>query len=301
VAGADPQVVVTLDAAYSIGLLPRRDPSGHKGTFGTVLCVAGSLDYLGAALLTSAAAVRSGAGLVALAVPGNLQSLVAGRVPEVVTLALAQGPAVGDVDPEAAFAKLMAREAAAMVVGPGLAETEGYGTLLMRLLAQSTAPMVIDGGALNLLARSPAWWSAVIARCVLTPHPGEFERLTGAPVGSADSERQLSCAATAVKFRQVIVLKGARTVIAEPSGRIAISPFAIPALATAGSGDVLSGLIGALLAQGAAPFDAACLGVYLHARAGERLSWRYGDAGLVASELPLEIALARHELAAHSA
>lgn len=299
-AEADSVVAIRLDTAYCIGLLPRRDPDGHKGTFGTVVCVAGSLDYLGAALLTAMSAVRGGAGLVALAVPGSLQPLVAGRVPEVVTLALAQEPDAGDIEPIAALDKLMARDAKAVVIGPGIAETEGYRSLLLRLLSMAGATIVIDGSALNLLARSSNWQAGVARQCVLTPHPGEFARLTGSPVGSSDDERRDRAISAASQLRQIVVLKGAQTVIAAPDGHVAVSPFTVPALATAGSGDVLAGLIGALLAQGAAPFDAACLGVYLHGRAGERLSFRFGDAGLAASDLPVEIALARHELSAHS-
>jgi NAD(P)H-hydrate epimerase len=141
----------------------------------------------------------------------------------------------------------------------------------------------------------------VSRKCVLTPHPGEFERLTGSPVSTSDQERRERCQAAARRFGQVVVLKGAHTVIAAPDERVAVASFEVAALATAGTGDVLAGLIGALLAQGVQPFEAACLGVYLHGRAGERLSWRLGDAGLVASDLPFEVALARHELSAHSA
>jgi NAD(P)H-hydrate epimerase len=156
--------------------------------------------------------------------------------------------------------------------------------------------MVIDGGGLNLLARSSGWSQSVQRGCVLTPHAGEFARLTGTDVSQADDDRRERCVEAARRFGQVVVLKGARTVIGSPDGRVAVSPFAVAALATAGSGDVLAGLIGALLAQGSTPFDAACLGVYLHARAGERIAARLGDAGLAASDLPYEIALARHEL-----
>jgi NAD(P)H-hydrate epimerase len=158
--------------------------------------------------------------------------------------------------------------------------------------------MVVDGGALNLLSRSGEWWRDAQRECVLTPHPGEFARLMGAPAGESDGERMTSAIAAAQRFGQVVVLKGARTVVAAPDGRSAVAPFANAALATAGSGDVLAGTIGSLLAQGVAAFDAACLGVYLHGRAGERLRQRLGDAGLLASDLPYEIALARHELVA---
>lgn len=288
--------VFTLNAAFCRPLLPRRDAEGHKGSFGTVVCVCGSLEYAGAALLCASGAVRGGAGLVALAVPHSLAPTIAGRVPEVVTLPLAADAEGIDLDPKSAHGLLNDRRPTAIVFGPGLIETEGYRTLLLELLATGGVPMVVDGGGLNLLARSGAWWQAVQRKCVITPHPGEFARLTGAEVASTAEQRLELCRDAAHRFGQVVVLKGAHTVIADPDGRIAVSPFATAALATAGSGDVLAGLIGALLGQAVAPFAAACLGVYLHGRAGERLSARIGDSGVASSDLPYEIALARREL-----
>lgn len=290
-----------LDAATCAPLVPVRDANGHKGTFGTLVCVCGSLDYVGAGLLCGLAAARAGAGLVALAVPVGLQWTIAGRVPELVTIALQQSPMEADLDAPAALDLLDRRRPDALVFGCGLAETDGYRALLLALLATSGAPIVIDGGGLSLLARSSGWWSSVARACVLTPHPGEFARLTGAEVGAGDTERLRRAEEAAQRFGQVVVLKGARTVVAAPDGRAAVAPFANAALATAGSGDVLAGTIGSLMAQGVDPFDAACLGVYLHGRAAERLSERLGDSGLLASDLPYEIALARRELVAQRA
>ncbi len=288
-------------------MLPVRSEQSHKGSHGTLVCVCGSERYVGAALLAATAATRGGAGLVALAVPQSMAPVVAGRVLEVVTLPLAE--AGGDVEPEAALTTIARREPDAVVAGPGLHESEGNRRLVLALLGQPPldpdgasrtrpAPVVLDGGALNLLARSGEWWKDVRRPCVLTPHPGEFARLTRRAVGATDGERIERARAAATAFMQVIILKGARTVIAAPSGETAIAPFANPALATAGTGDVLAGLIGALLAQRMAPFPAACAGVYLHGIAGERIRQRLGDAGLVASDLPYEIALARHSLLA---
>jgi len=218
----------------------------------------------------------------------------------------------GEVDPLPAEAMIHGRSPDALLCGPGLRETDGDAQLVLRLLRRPAddpdaaavahdPPMVIDAGALNILSRSSRWWADVRRACVLTPHPTEFGRLTGAAVGTSDGERAERSAAAAAEFGQVIVLKGARTVIAAPDGRVAVAPFANAALATAGTGDVLAGLIGALLAQRVAAFEAACLGVYLHGRAAERISQRVGDAGLVASDLPYEIALARHRLSGHAA
>jgi NAD(P)H-hydrate epimerase len=262
--------------------------------------VCGSLDYAGAALLAGTAAARAGAGLVVLAVPASLQALFAGRVPELVTLGLPELAGATDIDALESGHELRARQAAALVVGCGLRESDGYRELVTDLAGREGPPMVLDGGALNLLARSGEWWRDARLECVLTPHPGEFARLTGAGVGPDDDERMERALEAATRFGQVVVLKGARTVIADPTGNSAVSPFANPALATAGSGDVLAGTIGALLAQGAKPFDAACLAAYLHGRAGERLSEQFGDGGVLASDLPRVIAFARHELVAQN-
>jgi NAD(P)H-hydrate epimerase len=286
--------VIRLDGESTRALIPRRDPDGHKGSFGRVLCVAGSLDYAGAALLCGLSAVRGGAGRVALAVPEALQAVFAGRVPETITIGL---PA----ETAAALERIARLEDDAFVVGPGLAEEPPTYDLVVGVLESDGSPAVVDAGALNLLARSPERIANLGRPCVMTPHPGEFARLTGSPVGKSDGERLERCAEAARRFGQVVVLKGARTVIAAPDGRVAVAPFANAALATAGSGDVLSGLIGALLAQQMKPFDAACLGVYLHGRAGERLSWRMGDAGTAASDIAHELPATRHELAQHSA
>ena len=290
-----------LDAATCAALLPKRPADSHKGTFGTLICVCGSLDYAGAALLCGLGAARAGAGLVALAVPAALQLVIAGRVPELVTYALPEQPAGRGADSLEASAMVDAKAPDALVIGCGMADSEGNRELVLRLLSTPGAPAVLDGGALTLLSQSGRWWAANKRDCVLTPHPGEFTRIMDTPPGAGDDGREASAKAAAERFGQVVVLKGAHTVIAAPDGKIATSPFANAALATAGTGDVLAGTIGAFIAQGMAPFDAACLGVYLHGRAGERLAFRYGTAGLIASELPQEIALARHELDAHSA
>jgi hydroxyethylthiazole kinase-like uncharacterized protein yjeF len=289
--------VIRLEAQYCAGLVAVRDPDGHKGTFGTVLCLAGSLDYAGAGLLTALGAARAGAGLVALAVPASLQSIFAGRIPEVVTLGLAELEDGADVDPAKARAQVLEREADALVMGPGLRESEAFRSLVDGLMTWPGAPAVVDGGALNLLSRTEQWWADTRRACVLTPHPGEFARLTGWRVGPGDDERAQRALEASQRFKDVLVLKGARTVIAAPDGRVALAPFANPALATAGSGDVLAGVIGALLAQGKDPYDAACLAVFLHGTAGERISARLGDSGLIASDLPYEIAVARADLA----
>ena len=313
---------VELDDRVAAALLPARDARSHKGTHGTLLVVAGSLDYAGAAQLVALAAGRVGAGLVCLAVPRSLQPMFAGRTLEAITLGLPE-TADGEVDDEAALGVLMGREHGALVVGPGLRAGGGTARLVRRLLsptplpgssvgspasspradASSPKPAVLDAEALNSLASVPAWWQGVERACVLTPHPGEFVRLRGldrdaAKALAADDERRLESAGEAAReWGQVVVLKGARTIVAGPDGRVAAAPFENPALATAGTGDVLAGAIGSLLAQGLPPYDAACLGVYLHGAAGEEVRSRLGDAGLLAGDLPRELAVVRKRLA----
>ncbi|MDQ3407033.1 MAG: NAD(P)H-hydrate dehydratase [Chloroflexota bacterium] len=291
---ASPEVA-RLDDRTVAPLVPHRDGRSHKGSHGTLIIVAGSIDHLGAALLATEAAVRAGSGLVCLALPASLQPLAAGRVPEAVTMGLPER-VLWEVEPRAAAQAILGRSPDALLLGPGLRPGEATAALVMALLREDGAPAVVDAEALNVLAAAGEWWTAVVRRAVLTPHPGEFARLDGSPVGPADHERAARVDAAARRWGRVVVLKGAGTVIAAGDGRVARAPFENPALASAGTGDVLAGTMAALLAQGLEPWDAARLGVYLHGVAAERASERLGDAGLMASDLPLLIARARHDL-----
>jgi len=298
-----------LDDATAGALLPDRPVRGHKGTFGRLLVIAGSLDYAGSALLVCLAAGRAGAGLVALAVPESLQPLFAAKVVEATTMGLPEDD-VEEVEPNGALARILDHEHDALVLGPGLRPGLTTVELIRGLLAvdeEGTPPAVVDAEALRSLAAVDEWWLAVRRSSVLTPHTGEFARLRAASGIAADADGDLlgdddarAAAATdaARRWGQVVVLKGARTVIAAPDGRLARATFENPALASGGTGDVLSGTIGAVLAQHVPPFDAARLGVFLHGTAGEAVRDRVGDAGLLASDLPFEIALARKRLAA---
>jgi NAD(P)H-hydrate epimerase len=297
-----------LDDAIASGLLPVRDKRGHKGTFGKVLVLAGSLDYAGAGFLVCRAAGRSGAGLVTLAIPESLQPLFAAKVIEATTMALPEDD-VEEVDPEPALARILDHQHDSIVIGPGLRPGLATTELVRLLLASgddAAAPIVLDAEALRSLATMEAWWDGDHRPSVLTPHAGEFARLRAgsgrepADDGDLDGDdvaRARAARDAAVTWRQVVVLKGAKTVIAAPDGSVAIAPFENPALATGGTGDVLSGAIGSLLAQGLAPYAAARLGVYLHGLAGDAVRERIGDAGLLASDLPDAIAVARKRLA----
>jgi NAD(P)H-hydrate epimerase len=304
-----PDGVPRLDEEAAVALLPARPARGHKGTFGKVLVIAGSLDYAGAALLVCRAAGRAGAGLVTLAVPETLQPLFAAKVVEATTMALPEDD-VEEIDPEPALARILDHEHDALVVGPGLRPGLATAELVRELIdggGEERAPAVLDAEALRSLASMDGWWDGDRRAAVLTPHAGEFTRMR---VGSGiapdadgdltedDAARVAAAKDAAAAWRQVVVLKGARTVVASPDGEVALAPFENPALATGGTGDVLAGAIGALLAQGLTPYAAARLGVYLHGAAGDALRERFGDAGLLASDLPDALAMARRRLAA---
>ncbi|HKY88750.1 MAG TPA: NAD(P)H-hydrate dehydratase [Candidatus Limnocylindrales bacterium] len=303
-----------LDDDAAAALLPERPARAHKGTFGRLIVIAGSLDYAGAALLVAGAAARTGAGLVTLAVPASLQPVFAGRVVEVTTLGLPEREP-GIVDPSAAAEALAQRPHEALVVGPGLRAGPATGELVARVLAGNgdgrasegggPVPAVVDAEALNALAARPGWWRGERRPAVFTPHPGEFGRLAAgdpelaeARPDGEDAERLAAATGAARRWGHVVVLKGARTVIASPDGAAVVAPFENPALASAGTGDVLAGAIGALLAQGLSPWDAARLGVYLHGLAGEAVREALGDAGTVASDLLVQLPLARRRLTA---
>lgn len=299
-----------LDDAACAALLPKRPERGHKGVFGKLLVIAGSLDYAGAALLVCRAAGRAGAGLVTLAVPESLQPLFAAKVVEATTMALPEDD-VEEVDPEAALGRILDHDHDAIVLGPGLrpglATTELIRALLAAPEEPTPCPAVLDAEALRSLASVDGWWTEVTRRSVVTPHAGEFRRLRAGmgldpdddgDLVEDDAARAAAAHDAAATWDQVVVLKGARTVIAAPDGTSAVAPFENPALASGGTGDVLAGAIGALLAQGLDPFAAARLGVYLHGAAGEAVRSRIGDAGLLASDLPDELAFARRRLAA---
>jgi hydroxyethylthiazole kinase-like uncharacterized protein yjeF len=310
-AGGDrpwPDGATRLDDDVAATLLPARATRGHKGSFGKLLVLAGSLDYAGAALLVCRAAGRAGVGLVTLAVPESLQPLFAAKVVEATTMGLPEDD-LEEVDPEPALARILDHEHDAIVLGPGLRPGLATAELVGQLIAapgDPSPPIVLDAEALRSLATMDGWWAGERRPAVLTPHAGEFGRLRAGsgrdPSADGDlieddAARVAAARDAAATWHQVVVLKGARTVIAAPDGEVAIAPFENPALATGGTGDVLAGAIGALLAQGLSPFTAARLGVYLHGSAGDGARDRFGDSGVLASDLPDGLATTRKRLA----
>ncbi len=272
-------------------MLPVRQPTGHKGTAGHLLVIAGSAGKTGAALLAARAALRTGVGLVTIATTGPAQAALDAKVVSEMTTCYAHGEGADD-NSYATLVALAARMKAA-VVGPGIPTGPGMADLVRRLVAELALPMVVDADALNLLGTGAA---AAVAKAVgariLTPHPGEMARLCDCTTAEVASDRVGYARRLASQSGAVVVLKGARTIVAVPDGTAYVNPTANASLGTAGSGDVLTGAIGALLGQGLDARDAACAGVFLHGEAAEEATRVLGSQNLIATDLPDAIARA---------
>lgn len=288
--------VILLDPPTARKLLPARSVQGHKGTFGHLAVVAGAPGYTGAAVLTSQAGLRSGAGLTTLFCPSCLYPLMAQKLTEVMTRPLS---GAGDCLTAEHCGEIIAfaAQAEALVIGPGLGRQPATFEGVRQLLRHCPCPLVLDADALNaLVGRTDILKTSSDFVPILTPHPGEFARLAGCSIAEVEADRFRLARRFAVDLGVVLLLKGARTLIADPLGRVRINPCGNAGLATAGSGDVLAGLIGGLLAQGLTPFDAASLGAWLHGSAADLLAAKIGTAGLMATDLLNEIPLARYSL-----
>src|SRR5467141_1157798 len=277
-------------------LIPERPKDAHKGTFGTAVVLAGSLGLTGAAYLSSTAAARTGAGLVRLLVAETIYPILAAKCTEVMATPVPEvAPgAVGHAAYDSVLRQLAAAEAG--VIGPGLGRDSSTWRLILDLALHAECPLVLDADALNALADSARKKTRLGKNRVLTPHPGEMARLLGKTTEAVQADRAGAARKAAKEWGAIIVLNGAHTLVAHPDGRLSEDPHEVPALATGGTGDVLAGVIGALMAQGSDPFTAAVSGVYVHAAAGRRISQRLGDAGLLASDLLPEIPLVMHVL-----
>jgi NAD(P)H-hydrate epimerase len=261
--------------------LPSRKAVSNKGSHGRVTIVAGSRNYVGAARLAIESAARMGAGLVTLATPEDVYRLIAPSFADAIYIPLGDGEAHDEL-------MTSIGRAHAVLIGPGLSQSDAAEALLDDILTGSGTrlpPTIIDADGLNLLARIPNWHEAVPDRTIITPHPGEFSRLTGMSIPETQEDRIGYAQRFSAEWKKVIVLKGACTVVADPSGETRISPFANSGLATAGTGDVLAGMITGILGRGADPFDAASAGVYLHALAGELIRTELGPDSMLASDV----------------
>ena len=279
--------LITEDLVRS--MLPRRSRSAHKGTFGRVLVCAGSLHYIGAAYLACEGAMRVGAGLVTLAVARSLQPTLAAKLTEATYAPLPEAEP-GFIGNEASsFLHERLADYDVMLMGCGLSQHPAVVGFIRDSLLEmppSLSPLlVLDADALNALAQTPQWWQRLGQDAILTPHPGEMARLSELSIAEIERERLRVARKEAALWHKTVVLKGAHTVMASPGGEARISAMANPGLASAGTGDVLSGTIAGLLAQGLPYLAAAACGVYLHGLAGEMVRAELGDAGMVASDL----------------
>lgn len=277
-----------MDPVLASSCLPPRPRNAHKGSFGTLLVVGGSEAFIGAPILSSAAGYRSGVGLVELAAPRIVQQIAGHKLLEQIHTPLGnEGNGTLDSSSSGLVCERLTA-ASAGVIGPGLGASEAVRGFLSSLLLErppANTPIVLDADALNILSSYPNWYERITNPTVLTPHPGEMARLLNASVDEIQADRLGTAIRSANRWNKIVVLKGAHTVVAAPSGNSAISPFATPLLATAGTGDVLAGLIGGLIAQGAEPYAAAVAGVYIHASSGRSYEGVFGDQGLLASDL----------------
>lgn len=265
--------------------LPSRAVDSHKGSFGRAVIVGGAVGMSGAIALAGLGALRGGAGLVYLGCPRSIWSAVAAIEPSYLTLPLSD-----DANGKLALAavpEIMAalQNADAMAIGPGLGQSDELRQVVAHMVRTAEVPCIIDADALNLLVGQLDVLESARGPRVLTPHPGEFARLVGMTVREVQAARESLAVQFAERHRVILVLKGAGTIITD-GGRISINKTGNPGMATGGTGDVLTGLITSLIAQGAHPFDAACLGCHLHGLAGDLAAEELSMPGLIASDLP---------------
>lgn len=280
----DPSITTRLVMAAKVrALLPPRRPDTHKGTYGHVLIVAGSVGFAGAAVLSTLGALRGGAGLVTAAVPQSVYPIVASQITEGMTTPLADdggavGPsAMGRIDELLATADVVA-------AGPGLSTLPGVARIVEELLGRDK-PLVLDADGLNVLAGRADRLAKARGPVIITPHPGELGRLLKRPAPKIVEDRLGAAREAAARFRCVVALKSAHTIVAKPDGETAIIRTGNPGMASGGMGDVLTGVVAAMIAQGLPAFDAAAAAAYLHGAAGDLAAGERGQAGLLASDV----------------
>ena len=287
-----------LETAESVGRhLPPRDPGGHKGDFGRVAVVAGSRGKAGAAVLAARGALRGGAGTVTVFCPGSVEQIVVNGVPEAMTEALSErGGALSAEAGEELVRRVAGFDAA--VVGPGLGTAAGTVAAVRTAVAGLRVPIVLDADGLNAFAGGTRRLARRRAPILLTPHPGEAARLLVSTTRDVQRDRPKAARSLARRSRCPVLLKGEASLLARPDGRVVVNPTGTPLLATAGSGDVLAGLVAALVAGGLSVADAASAGAWLHGAAGEAIADRIGDAGLLAHEVADFVPVIRRRLRA---
>ncbi len=285
-----------IEKGQAAGLLPERPVFSYKQTFGHVLALAGSRGKTGAAILCARAALRTGAGLVTMGIPDEVAGVFQSRVMDEMTLPLPSS--AGSISAKAVekIFSFIHERADVIAAGPGLGVTGDTQTLVPEIIRACPAPMVLDADALNSLSGNLRTLSQAKAPIIITPHPGEMARLTGKKTADIEKDRLGAALSVSSETGAYVILKGARTVIASPEGKSFINPTGTPGMAKAGTGDVLTGMLAGLLAQGLQPLDAALLGVYLHGLAGELAAARFGLHSMLASDMHGTIGEAMRDL-----
>lgn len=279
--------------------LTRRVHDGHKGTYGKVLVVAGSREMGGGAVLCGRAALRGGAGVVQVASPADAQPIVAASYPGYTTFAIRQHADGTFGDGTAEEVIELARAADVVAMGPGLGREAGTGEFVRSVLAGlGETPTVLDADGLFAVSPFRKEFASRTAAIVMTPHPGEFARLTGTPVTKTDREREDQAVAFAKRFGGVMLLKGSATLVTDGT-RLYRNTTGNPGMATGGSGDVLAGIIAAIIGQGLSAFDAGVLGAWTHGRAGDLGAAVLGQTSLNATDLLDYLPAAFRELESH--
>ena len=278
--------LITREIVKSI--LPDRPANANKGSFGKVLIIAGSINYVGAAYLACMGAARSGAGLVTLATPKSLIPILAAKLTETTYIPLPEKN--GAISPGAvSVIRERLKEYKAVLMGCGIGQqkqTVNFVKSMLDILRQSNErTLIFDADALNILSLMPDWWQKLPGDAILTPHPGEMGKLCGISIEEVQRKRLETARQSAQHWHKVVVLKGAYSIIASPDGQTRINDLAYQGLASAGTGDVLAGIIAGLAAQGVSDFDAAVCGVYLHGEAGLKAGHVMGDVGMLAGDL----------------
>ena len=263
---------------------PDRPDDGYKGTFGRVLIIGGSPGMSGAVSLAGIAALRSGAGLVYLAISESILPIVAVIEPSYVTIPI-----------ESANIAELTADKTSIAIGPGLGTCKSAAAILQEVFADSSQPVVVDADGLNLLAQQPTLFSKHAGPRILTPHPGEFARLTNLSTAEIAQRREELSVSFAKQHEVVLVLKGHRTIITD-GNRMAVNTTGNNGMATGGSGDVLTGVIAGLLGQGMSAFDAAQLGAHLHGAAGDIAAEEISVPGIIASDIAEYVGVAWQEL-----
>ncbi|MCP4118104.1 MAG: NAD(P)H-hydrate dehydratase [Desulfobacteraceae bacterium] len=275
-------------------LFPLRQLHAHKGNFGHLAVVAGSTGKTGAAALAANAAMTMGAGLVTLGIPASLNPAVEPQVTETMTFPLAETVPGQLSDTAMEELKQLAEGKTAMALGPGIGTAPATQALVRKIISEIDLPLVIDADGLNAIAEDPGILKTVQSPMVITPHPGEMARLCKSSTREIQADRLGTARRFAKEYNVIVVLKGAGTIIALPNGRAFLSTTGNPGMASAGMGDVLTGMIASLAAQGMALEDAAVAGVYIHGLCGDRLARERGGFGFVASEMIRAIPFAIH-------